>query len=79
MVTAKQLYTGVVHEFVGMNSVVANASEARDFAVAQIAKALGAQFAVKAGATDRARIQSPRRKLARSIRPLVMKMEKRGA
>lgn len=39
--TTHQLYTGVAHEFFGMDAVVAKAKEAQDFAVSQIKKGLG--------------------------------------
>lgn len=39
--TTHQLYTGVTHEFFGMDAVVAKAKEAQDFAVAQIKKGFG--------------------------------------
>jgi acetyl esterase len=37
-----KVFAGVTHEFFGMDAVVAKAAEAQDFAVAQIAKGLGA-------------------------------------
>lgn len=39
--TTHQLYTGVTHEFFGMDAVVAKAKEAQDFAVGQIKKSFG--------------------------------------
>ena len=39
--TTHQLYTGVTHEFFGMDAVVAKAREAQDFAAAQVKKAFG--------------------------------------
>jgi acetyl esterase/lipase len=39
--TEHKLYTGVTHEFFGMDAVVAKAKEAQDFAAAQIKKAFG--------------------------------------
>lgn len=39
--TTHQLYTGVTHEFFGMDAVVAKAKEAQDFAAAQIKKGFG--------------------------------------
>ena len=39
--TTHQLYTGVTHEFFGMDAVVAKAREAQDFAVTQIKKGFG--------------------------------------
>lgn len=39
--TTHKLYTGVTHEFFGMDAVVAKAREAQDFAVAQIKKGFG--------------------------------------
>lgn len=41
--TTHQLYTGVTHEFFGMDAVVAKAREAQDFAVAQIRKGFEAR------------------------------------
>jgi acetyl esterase len=38
--TTHQVYTGVTHEFFGMDAVVAKAREAQDFAVSQIKKSL---------------------------------------
>lgn len=38
----QRLYTGVTHEFFGMDAVVAKAREAQDFAVAQLQKGFGA-------------------------------------
>lgn len=40
--TTHRLYTGVTHEFFGMDAVVAKSREAQDFAVSQIRKAFGA-------------------------------------
>lgn len=39
--TEHKLYTGVTHEFFGMDAVVAKAKEAQDFAAAQIKKGFG--------------------------------------
>lgn len=39
--TTHKLYTGVTHEFFGMDAVVAKAREAQDFAVAQLRTAFG--------------------------------------
>ena len=39
--TTHHLYTGVTHEFFGMDAVVAKANEAQDFAVTQIKKGFG--------------------------------------
>jgi len=39
--TTHQLYTGVTHEFFGMDAVVAKSKEAQDFAVMQIKKGFG--------------------------------------
>ena len=39
--TEHKLYTGVAHEFFGMDAVVAKAKEAQDFAAAQIKKGFG--------------------------------------
>lgn len=39
--TTHQLYSGVTHEFFGMDAVVAKAKEAQDFAAAQIKKGFG--------------------------------------
>lgn len=39
--TEHKLYSGVTHEFFGMDAVVAKAREAQDFAVSQIKKAFG--------------------------------------
>lgn len=39
--TTHKLYTGVTHEFFGMDAVVAKAGEAQDFAVAQLKKGFG--------------------------------------
>lgn len=39
--TTHKLFTGVTHEFFGMDAVVAKAAEAQDFAVAQIKNGLG--------------------------------------
>lgn len=39
--TTHQLYTGVTHEFFGMDAVVAKAKQAQDFAVMQIKKGFG--------------------------------------
>jgi acetyl esterase len=36
-----QVYSGVTHEFFGMDAVVAKAAQAQDFAVAQLAKGWG--------------------------------------
>jgi acetyl esterase/lipase len=36
-----KLYSGVTHEFFGMDAVVAKAKEAQDFAVAQLQKGFG--------------------------------------
>ena len=42
--TTHQLYTGVTHEFFGMDAVVAKAREAQDFAAAQIKKGFGSSM-----------------------------------
>ena len=48
-----KLYTGVTHEFFGMNAVVAKSKEAQDFAVAQLKKGFEGQATTTGNAVSR--------------------------
>ena len=49
----QKTYSGVTHEFFGMDAVVAKAKEAQDFAVAQLQKGFGAASAPTTGAATK--------------------------